>query len=89
MTTTPTGGVSFGIMTAQQQVGSPPAVLAKIATTVDIVSRGRLEFGIGVGSRPRPLEARREYPAHGLPFDTFARAVAGLHDRAPTLAYFN
>ena len=30
----------------------PPAMLAKIATTVDIVSGGRLDFGIGVGSRP-------------------------------------
>src|ERR1700723_818488 len=28
----------------------PPAMLAKIATTVDIVSGGRLDFGIGVGS---------------------------------------
>ena len=29
----------------------PPAVLAKIATTVDVVSGGRLDFGIGAGSR--------------------------------------
>ena len=29
----------------------PPAMLAKIATTVDIVSGGRLDFGIGAGSR--------------------------------------
>lgn len=26
-----------------------PAILAKIATTVDVISRGRLEFGIGTG----------------------------------------
>ncbi|CAL9462939.1 LLM class flavin-dependent oxidoreductase [Streptomyces sp. enrichment culture] len=56
----------------------PPAVLAKIATTVDIVSGGRLDFGIGVGSRPRPPEAWREYAAHGLPFQETARAVASL-----------
>ncbi len=62
----------------------PPAVLAKIATTVDVVSGGRLEFGIGVGSRPQPPEARREYPAHGLPFDDFARAVTSL-DEACTI----
>ena len=62
----------------------PPAVLAKIATTVDVVSAGRLEFGIGVGSRPRPREARREYPAHGLPFDDFAPAVDSL-DEACTI----
>ena len=29
----------------------PPAILAKIAATVDIVSGGRLDFGIGAGSQ--------------------------------------
>lgn len=56
----------------------PPAMLAKIATTVDVVSGGRLDFGIGVGSRPHPPEARREYPAHGLPFEDTADAVESL-----------
>ena len=56
----------------------PPAMLAKIATTVDIVSDGRLDFGIGVGSRPHPPEAHREYGAHGLPFHDTAHAVESL-----------
>ena len=56
----------------------PPAMLAKIAATVDIVSDGRLDFGIGVGSRPNPPAAWREYPANGLPFHDFARAVGSL-----------
>ena len=56
----------------------PPAFLAKIATTVDIVSGGRLEFGIGAGSRPDVPMARREYEAHGLPYDDFANSVASL-----------
>ncbi|MCD2195436.1 LLM class flavin-dependent oxidoreductase [Actinomycetospora endophytica] len=56
----------------------PPAVLAKIATTVDIVSDGRLDLGIGVGSRPSHPIARREYEAHGLPYLDTADAVAGL-----------
>ncbi|MGO9972581.1 MAG: LLM class flavin-dependent oxidoreductase [Solirubrobacteraceae bacterium] len=56
----------------------PPAVLAKIATTVDVVSNGRLEFGIGAGSRTSVLEARREYDAHGLPYIDFADSVDAL-----------
>ena len=58
----------------------PPAMLAKIATTVDVVSDGRLDFGIGVGSRPNPPAARREYPAHGLPYLDFPDAVASLDE---------
>jgi alkanesulfonate monooxygenase SsuD/methylene tetrahydromethanopterin reductase-like flavin-dependent oxidoreductase (luciferase family) len=56
----------------------PPAMLAKIATTVDIVSRGRLDFGIGAGSRPSVPIARREYEAHGLPYHDAAYAVGAL-----------
>ena len=39
-----------------------PAVLAKMTATVDVISEGRLEFGIGAGY----LEA--EYRMYGLPF---------------------
>jgi alkanesulfonate monooxygenase SsuD/methylene tetrahydromethanopterin reductase-like flavin-dependent oxidoreductase (luciferase family) len=56
----------------------PPAMLARIAATVDVVSGGRLEFGIGAGSRPGHPLARREYAAHGLPFHGSAEAVASL-----------
>jgi len=56
----------------------PPAMLARIAATVDIVSGGRLEFGIGVGSRPSHPLARREYEAHGLPFHDTAHAVGSF-----------
>jgi alkanesulfonate monooxygenase SsuD/methylene tetrahydromethanopterin reductase-like flavin-dependent oxidoreductase (luciferase family) len=56
----------------------PPAMLAKIATTVDVVSGGRLVFGIGAGSRPSVPAARREYDAHGLPYYDAGQAVDSL-----------
>jgi alkanesulfonate monooxygenase SsuD/methylene tetrahydromethanopterin reductase-like flavin-dependent oxidoreductase (luciferase family) len=56
----------------------PPAMLAKIAATVDIVSGGRLDFGIGAGSRPSIPMARREYEAHGLPYHDFQHSVEDL-----------
>ena len=56
----------------------PPAMLAKIAATVDIVSGGRLDFGIGAGSRPDIPWARREYEANGLPYHDFGHSVASL-----------
>ena len=56
----------------------PPAMLAKIATTVDIVSGGRLDFGIGAGSRPSLPHARHEYEAHGLPYHDFSHSVEDL-----------
>lgn len=56
----------------------PPAMLAKIAATVDVIADGRLNFGIGAGSRPSAPIARREYVAHGLPFHDAAYAVGAL-----------
>jgi alkanesulfonate monooxygenase SsuD/methylene tetrahydromethanopterin reductase-like flavin-dependent oxidoreductase (luciferase family) len=56
----------------------PPAMLAKIAATVDAVCGGRLEFGIGAGSRPSVPFARREYEAYGLPYHDAAYAVGSL-----------
>jgi F420-dependent oxidoreductase-like protein len=41
-----------------------PVVLAKMATTVDIISNGRLEFGIGAGWH------EYEHQAYGIPFYT-------------------
>ncbi|PRY40306.1 luciferase-like monooxygenase [Umezawaea tangerina] len=72
-----TDRVRLGVMVTSNRF-RPPAVLAKIATTVDVVSGGRLDFGIGVGSRPDHPLARREYAAHGLPFHDTAHAVASL-----------
>ena len=67
----------LGVMVTSNRF-RPPAMLAKIAATVDVVSDGRLDFGIGAGSRPNLPPARREYEAHGLPFDDFADSVGSL-----------
>jgi alkanesulfonate monooxygenase SsuD/methylene tetrahydromethanopterin reductase-like flavin-dependent oxidoreductase (luciferase family) len=67
----------LGLMVTSNRI-RPPAVLAKIAATVDVVSGGRLEFGIGAGSRPDIPWARREYDAHGLPYHDFTHSVGSL-----------
>lgn len=67
----------LGVMVTSNRF-RPPAMLAKIAATVDVISGGRLEFGIGAGSRPDVPMARREYAAHGLPFHDAAHAVGSL-----------
>lgn len=56
----------------------PPAMLAKMAATVDHVAGGRLDLGIGAGSRPSVSFARREYDAHGLPYPDAAQAAGSL-----------
>lgn len=69
----------LGVMVTSNRF-RPPALLAKIATTVDVVSGGRLDFGIGVGSRPDHPLARREYQSHGLPYLDTKDAVARLDE---------
>ncbi|WP_405717780.1 LLM class flavin-dependent oxidoreductase [Streptomyces sp. NBC_01537] len=72
-----TRGLRVGLLVTSNRF-RPPAMLAKIAATVDVVSGGRLDFGIGAGSRPDHPLARREYEAHGLPFHDFAHSVGSL-----------
>jgi alkanesulfonate monooxygenase SsuD/methylene tetrahydromethanopterin reductase-like flavin-dependent oxidoreductase (luciferase family) len=61
----------------------PPAVLAKMAATVDQISGGRLVFGIGAGGSrvadPAGLGiVRREFDAYGIDVVSPADAVAAL-----------
>jgi F420-dependent oxidoreductase-like protein len=55
-----------------------PAVVAKMATTVDVLSGGRLDFGIGAGW------FEREHDAFGIPFRS-ARERCEMLDEALTL----
>jgi alkanesulfonate monooxygenase SsuD/methylene tetrahydromethanopterin reductase-like flavin-dependent oxidoreductase (luciferase family) len=71
--------LQLGLMVSSNRF-RPPALLAKMAATVDVVSGGRLVLGIGVGSRPGHPIARREYLAHGLPFLDTDAAVASLDE---------
>jgi alkanesulfonate monooxygenase SsuD/methylene tetrahydromethanopterin reductase-like flavin-dependent oxidoreductase (luciferase family) len=72
-----TSRLRLGLLVTSNRI-RPPALLAKIAATVDVVSRGRLEFGIGAGSRADIPWARREYDGYGLPYLDAAGAVGSL-----------
>lgn len=68
----------------------PPAVLAKMAATVDQISRGRLVFGIGAGgsagSDPAGLAlVRREYDAYGIDVVPTREAVGALGEACAIL----
>ena len=52
----------------------PPALLANMAATLDVISGGRLELGIGAGG------GRRDHLAAGLPFPSTARRVEMLEE---------
>ena len=47
-----------------------PVLLAKLVTTVDLVSNGRLDFGIGISGQ---RETRLEFEAVGVPVQTRGR----------------
>ncbi len=49
-----------------------PAVLAKMAATLDVISGGRLELGIGAGW------FQREFEAYGIPFPSAGDRVSAL-----------
>jgi alkanesulfonate monooxygenase SsuD/methylene tetrahydromethanopterin reductase-like flavin-dependent oxidoreductase (luciferase family) len=60
------GWTLLAALAAQTQRLRFPAMLAKIAATVDAISDGRLDFGFGIGGRPG-TEPTPEYEAYGIP----------------------
>jgi hypothetical protein len=56
-----------------------PVLVARDAATIDLLSEGRLELGIGAG------HAEPEYDALGVPFDSAATRVARLEESARIL----
>ncbi len=65
--------IRFGILVTANTFRHP-ALLAKMASTLDVISGGRLEFGIGAGA----LEA--EHRAYGIPFPDAATRIAQLDE---------
>lgn len=74
----------LGVMVTSNRLRNP-ALLAKMAATVDVISGGRLDFGIGAGASQLPgaPEAltgivRREFEAYGAPIVPPGAAIGAL-----------
>jgi alkanesulfonate monooxygenase SsuD/methylene tetrahydromethanopterin reductase-like flavin-dependent oxidoreductase (luciferase family) len=76
----------LGLLVTSNRI-RPPAVLGKIATTVDVISGGRLIMGLGVGGTVQPPDtggiagenpAAAEYAAYGLKLVPPSEGIARL-----------
>jgi alkanesulfonate monooxygenase SsuD/methylene tetrahydromethanopterin reductase-like flavin-dependent oxidoreductase (luciferase family) len=76
----------LGLLVTSNRIREP-AVLGKIATTVDVISHGRLIMGLGVGGTHQPPDAggitgdnpaTAEYDAYGLTLVPPAEGIARL-----------
>jgi alkanesulfonate monooxygenase SsuD/methylene tetrahydromethanopterin reductase-like flavin-dependent oxidoreductase (luciferase family) len=74
--------LNLGVIVTSNRI-RPPAVLAKMAATVDVIANGRLIFGIGAGGSQVPGDSEvpgvhREFDAYGLPVVSAAEAIGSL-----------
>src|SRR4029077_17820876 len=67
----------LGVMVTNNRIRRP-AVLAKMAATIDVVSDGRLDVGIGVGGLPDRSMVAAEYEAYDIPLRPWNEAVEDL-----------
>lgn len=77
-----TSRLHMGVIVTSNRI-RPPSVLAKMAATVDVISGGRLIFGIGAGgsavSDPNGLAmVHREFDAYGIDIVSPRTAAAAL-----------
>src|ERR1700727_2740747 len=77
-----TSRLRLGVIVTSNRI-RPPAVLAKMAATVDVIAHGRLVFGIGAGgsatSDPGHAQlVHREYDAFGIDVAPAGEALAAL-----------
>ncbi|WP_188187343.1 LLM class flavin-dependent oxidoreductase [Nonomuraea sp. SYSU D8015] len=73
--------IAFGHLVTSNMT-RPPALLAKMAATVDAIAPGRLVLGLGVGGTRQPgdVHVPREYNAYGLPVVSPGEGVARLDE---------
>ncbi|MFC1438734.1 LLM class flavin-dependent oxidoreductase [Streptacidiphilus sp. N1-10] len=83
----------LGLLVTSNRIREP-AVLGKIATTVDVISGGRLVMGLGVGGTHQPPDAggiagenpaTAEYDAYGLTLVPPAEGIARLAETVAIL----
>ncbi|XUL92350.1 LLM class flavin-dependent oxidoreductase [Streptomyces galilaeus] len=86
-----TGRLRLGLLVTSNRL-RPPALLGKMASTVDVISGGRLVLGLGVGGTHQPAgtggipganPAIAEYAAYGL---SLVRPGEGIERLAETVA---
>ncbi len=87
--------LKLGLLVTSNRIRQP-AVLGKIATTVDVISGGRLVLGIGVGGTHQPPGANgipgdnpgiAEYAAYGLDLVSPAEGIGALAESLEILRH--